>query len=145
MPDFTGWIYFVVAELVAKLNEILADEWACVRALRRAEPKCDDPGKLEVIKRVRKDCSLHAVNLATIIRTLGGRPADLPSARFSLQLTTESLPDALDMAQSAGRHVVAEIESVLDEQELQSSRAQLAHIAKVHQDDSRWLNSAFVQ
>ena len=35
-----------MAELVSQLNEILAVEWACVRALRRAESLCDDPGKL---------------------------------------------------------------------------------------------------
>src|SRR5437016_4983182 len=56
LPRFIGWSYLAVADLVAKLNEILADEWACVRALRRAETSCDDPGKLEVIKRVRQDC-----------------------------------------------------------------------------------------
>ena len=47
-----------MAGLVEKLNEILADEWACVRTLRRAETRCDDPGRLEMIKRVRKDCSV---------------------------------------------------------------------------------------
>ena len=87
--------------LTGKLNEILADEWACVRALRRAEAACDDPGKLEVIKRVRKDCSISSVNLANVIRGLGGRPTDVPSPRFSLKLSQESLDDALDMAQSA--------------------------------------------
>jgi bacterioferritin (cytochrome b1) len=43
-----------MAEIVAKLNEMLADEWACVRALCRAESLCDDPGKRKVIKRVRQ-------------------------------------------------------------------------------------------
>ena len=131
-----------MADCVAKLNEILATEWACVRALRRAEPICDDPGKLEVIKRVRKDCSINSVNLATIIRSLGGRPTDIPSTRFSLQLSQESLDDALDMAQSAQRHVVEEIGSLLDESELKPVRKQLAQVQQLHRDDLRWLKSA---
>jgi len=128
--------------LVNKLNEILADEWACVRALRRAEPLCDDPGKLEVIKRVRKDCSINSVNLANVIRGLGGRPTDVPSPRFSVKLSKESLDDALDMAQSAQQHIIAEIESLLDEPGLKMARSALAQVQQLHQDDTRWLNSA---
>lgn len=131
-----------MAELVAKLNEILANEWACVRALRRAEPQCDDPGKLEVIKRVRKDCSYNSVSLTNVIRALGGRPTDVPSSRFSLKLSQESLDDALDMAQSAQQHIVAEIGLLLDEAELKSTRAQLAQVQQMHKDDMRWLRSA---
>src|SRR6266446_425110 len=128
-----------MADLIAKLNEILAVEWACVRALRRAEPLCDDPGKLEVIKRVRKDCSINSVNLANVIRGLGGRPTDVPSPRFSLKLSQESLDDALDMAQSAQQHIIAEIESLLDETELKSARTQLAQVQQMHKDYVRWL------
>lgn len=133
-----------MAELVAKLNEILADEWACVRALRRAEAPCDDPGKLEVIKRVRKDCSFNSVNLTNVIRALGGRPTDVPSPRFSLKLSQESLDEALDMAQSAQQHIIAEIGSLLDEPELKSTRTQLAQIQQMHNDDVRWLKSVLV-
>ena len=124
------------------LNEILAVEWAGVRALRRAEPVCDDPGKLEVIKRVRKDCSINSVNLANIIRALGGRPTDIPSPRFSLKLSQESLDDALDMAQSAQEHIIAEIGTLLDELELKAVRSQLAQIQQLHREDTRWLKSA---
>src|SRR5947207_3106356 len=124
-----------MADLIAKLNEILAVEWAGVRALRRAEPLCDDPGKLEVIKRVRKDCSINSVNLANIIRALGGRPTDIPSPRFSLKLSQESLDDALDMAQSAQHHIVAEIEAPIDEPALKSARSQLGPLAQLHKDD----------
>jgi hypothetical protein len=131
-----------VADLVAKLNEILADEWACVRALRRAEPACDDPGRLEVIKRVRKDCSVNSVNLANVIRALGGRPTDVPSPRFSLKLSQESLDEALDMAQSAQQHIIAEIESLLDDPGLKSARPGLAQVQQLHKDDTRWLNTA---
>jgi bacterioferritin (cytochrome b1) len=131
-----------VADLVAKLNEILADEWACVRALRRAEKLCDDPGRREVIKRVRKDCSVNSVNLTNMIRALGGRPTDVPSSRFSLQLSQESLDEALDMAQSAQQHVIAEIESVLDEPGLKSARTALAQVQQLHKEDARWLDSA---
>jgi len=131
-----------VADLTAKLNEILADEWACVRALRRAEKQCDDPGRVEVIKRVRKDCSLHSVNLANIVREVGGRPTDLPSPRFSLKLSQESLDDALDMAQSAQQHIIAEIESLLDDPGLKSARTGLAQVRQLHKDDTRWLNTA---
>jgi len=129
-------------DLIAKLNEILADEWACVRALRRAESLCDEPGKLEMIKRVRKDSSLSAVSLANVIRALGGRPTDIPSPRFSLQLLQESLGDALDMAQSAQQHIVAEIDALPDEPELKSARAALARIQQLHKDNIRWLKSA---
>src|SRR5579859_3629124 len=104
-------------DIVAKLNEILADEWACVRTLRRAESLCDDPGQLEVIKRVRKDCSINCVSLANVVRDLGGGPADIPSARFSLKLSDESLADSLDMAQSAQEHVVAAVDALIDETE----------------------------
>ena len=133
-----------MSDLVAQLNEILADEWACVRALRRAEAPCDDPGKLEVIKRVRKDCSFNSVSLANVIRALGGRLTDVPSTRFSLKLTTESLDEALDMAQSAQQHIVAEIGSLLDEPNLISVRTQLAQIQQMHKDDARWLKSVLV-
>jgi hypothetical protein len=128
--------------LTGKLNEILADEWACVRALRRAESACDDPGKLEVIKRVRKDCSINSVNLANVIRGLGGRPTDVPSPRFSVKQLKESLDDALDMAQSAQLHIIAEIESLLDDPGLKSARTGLAQVQQLHKDDTRWLNTA---
>ena len=131
-----------MADLIAKLNEILANEWACVRALRRAESACDDPGRREVIKRVRKDCSFNSVHLANIIRKLDGRPTDMPSPRFSLKLSQESLDDALDMAQSAQQHIIAEIESLLDESGLKSARSVLAQVQQLHKDDTRWLNTA---
>src|ERR1017187_3791564 len=133
-----------VAELVAKLNEMMADEWACVRTLRRAESVCDDPGKLEVIKRVRKDCSISCVSLANIIRGLGGRPTDVPSARFSLKLSDESLADCLDLAQSAQEHMVAEIDLVIDEPGIKPWRDALALVRELHVVDLRWLKSATV-
>lgn len=131
-----------MAALVEKLNEILADEWACVRTLRRAETKCDDPGRLEMIKRVRKDCSVSCVNLTNVIRSLGGRPTDVPSPRFSIQLTGESLAEILDLAQSIQKHVVDEIATLIDDPQLQSSRAPLALIQQLHKEDIRWLASA---
>jgi bacterioferritin (cytochrome b1) len=129
--------------LAAKLNEILADEWACVRALRRAESQCDDPGKLEVIKRTRKDCSYSCVSLANVIRALGGRPTDIPSARFSLKLSDESLSDSLDLAQSAQKHIVAEIDTLIDEPDLKPCRDALLTIRKSHGENIRWLKNAF--
>jgi Domain of unknown function (DUF6306) len=131
-----------MAELVAKLNEILADEWACVRALRRAEPLCDDPGKLEVIKRVRKDCSVNCVSLANAVRSLGGGPTDIPSARFSLKLADESLADSLDLAQSAQQHIIAEIDAVIDEPAARPHRDALLLVRKLHTENIRWLKSA---
>lgn len=131
-----------MADLAAKFNEILADEWACVRALRRAESACDDPGRLEVIKRVRKDCSVNSVSLANVVRALGGRPTDVPSPRFSLKLSQESLDDALDMAQSAQQHIVAEVETLIDETAVKNVRMQLGQIVQLHKDDIRWLKSA---
>jgi hypothetical protein len=131
-----------MSDLVAKLNELLADEWACVRALRRAESKCDDPGQLEMIKRVRKDCSVNCVSLANVIRGLGGRPTDMPSARFSLKLADESLTDSLDLAQSAQQHIVAGIEALIDESDLKSYRDPLLTIRKLHAEDMRWLAKA---
>jgi len=133
-----------VADVVAKLNEILADEWACVRALRRAEALTDEPGKLEVIKRVRKDCSFSCVGLANIVRALGGRPTDLPGTRFSLKLAEESFADAVDMVQSAQRHIVDEIGVVIDDSAVHSVRTQLSQIQQLHKDDVRWLTAALV-
>ena len=130
-----------MAEIVAKLNEVLADEWACVRALRRAESLCDDPGQREVIKRVRKDCSVNCVNLASVVRRLGGRPADIPSARFSLKLSDESLADSLDMAQSAQEHIVSAVDTLIDEAELKSHREVLSLVRQLHTEDMRWLKS----
>jgi bacterioferritin (cytochrome b1) len=130
-----------MAEIVAKLNEILADEWACVRTLRRAESLCDDPGKLEVIKRVRKDCSVNCVNLANVVRGLGGGPTDIPSARFSLKLSDESLADSLNMAESAQEHVVAAVDALIDETELTPHRQALLLVRKLHTEDIRWLKS----
>jgi Domain of unknown function (DUF6306) len=128
--------------LTDRLNEILADEWSCVRALRRAEAKCDDPGQLEVIKRVRKDCSVNCVNLTHAIRALNGRPTDTPSARFSSQLKDEMLADILDLAQSVQHHLIAELSKVIDEPELQPSRNTLALVLQLHQEDLRWLQAA---
>ena len=130
-----------MADIVVKLNEILADEWACVRALRRAEPLCDDPGKREVVKRVRKDCSVNCVSLANVIRGLGGRPTDIPSARFSLKLSGESFAESLDMAQSAQEHVVAAVDALIDEMELKPYRQALLAIRKLHAENFRWLKS----
>ena len=131
-----------MAEIVAKLNEILADEWACVRALRRAESLCDDPGKLEVIKRVRKDCSVNCVTLANVIRALGAGPTDIPSARFSLKLSGESFGDILDMAQSAQEHIIAAVDALIDEMELKPHQAALLSVRKLHAENNRWLKSA---
>ena len=130
-----------MAEIVAKLNEILADEWACVRTLRRAESLCDDPGQREVIKRVRKDCSVNCVSLANAVRGLGGGPADIPSTRFSLKLSDESLADSLDMAQSAQVHLVAAMDALIDETELKPHRQALLLVRKLHVENMRWLKS----
>ena len=134
-----------MAELVAKLNEILADEWACVRTLRRAEALCDDAGQREVIKRVRKDCSVNCVSLANTVRGLGGRPTDIPSARFSLKLSDESLADSLDLARSAQEHVLVEIDAVIDEPEIKSYREALSLVRELQAEDIRWLKSAKIQ
>lgn len=131
-----------MSQLADRLNEVLAAEWACVRALRRAESRCDEPGLLEVIKRVRKDCSVNCVTLANAIRALGGRPTDIPSTRFSLQLKDETLPDILDLAQSAQQHILAEITALVDEPDLKDSRSALALVLQLHRDNLRWLASA---
>ncbi|MGD1018905.1 MAG: DUF6306 domain-containing protein [Verrucomicrobiia bacterium] len=130
-----------MAEIVAKLNEILADEWACVRALRRAESLCDDPGQREVIKRVRKDYSVNCVSLANVVRGFGGGPTDIPSVRFSLKLSDESLADSLDMAQSAQEHIVAAVDALIDETELKPHRQALLLVRKLHVENMRWLKS----
>lgn len=130
-----------MSDVVTKLNEILADEWACVRALRRAEALSDEPGKLEVLKRVRKDCSVNCVTLANVVRALGGRPTDVPSPRFSLKLTQESFTDVTDLVQSNQRHIIDEISALIDEAELKAVRLQLAQVQQLHRDDVRWLGS----
>lgn len=131
-----------MAELVAKMNEILADEWACVRTLRRAESLSDEPGKREVIKRVRKDCSVNCVSLANMVRRLGGGPTDIPSARFSLKLSDESLTDSLDLVKSTQQHIVAEIDTLIDEPEMKPYRDALLLIRELHTQNIRWLKSA---
>ena len=131
-----------MAEIVTKVNEILADEWACVRTLRRAESICDDPGKLEVIKRVRKDCSVNCVSLANVVRGLGAGPTDMPSARFSLKLTDESLSDCLDLVQSAQSHIVAAVDALIDSVELKACRETLLPVRQLHTEDIPWLKSA---
>jgi len=134
-----------MAELVAKLNEILADEWACVRTLRRAEALCDDTGQREVIKRVRKDCSVNCVSLANAVRGLGGRPTDIPGARFSLKLSDESLADSLNLAQSTQEHLLAEIDAVIDEPEIKPYRESISLVRQLQAEDIRWLKSAKIQ
>jgi hypothetical protein len=134
-----------MAELVAKLNEILADEWACVRTLRRAEALCDDSGQREVIKRVRKDCSVNCVSLANTVRGLGGRPTDIPSARFSLKLSDESLADSLNLAQSTQEHLLTEIDTVIDEPEIKPYREAISLVRQLQAEDIRWLKSAKIQ
>src|SRR5437016_8728957 len=131
-----------MADLVAKLNEILADEWACVRTLRRAEALCDDAGQREVIKRVRKDCSVNCVSLANAVRGLGGRPTDIPSARFSMKLSDESLADSLNLAQSTQEHLLAEIDALIDEPEIKHYRESLSLVRQLQAEHIRWLKSA---
>jgi hypothetical protein len=131
-----------MSRLVNQLNEILADEWACVRTLRRAEALCDDPGKCEVIKRVRKDCSVNCASLANAVRGLGGGPTDIPSGRFSLKLSDESLADSLDLAQSTQEHIIAEIDTVIDDSEMRPHRDPLLLVRKLHVENIRWLRSA---
>jgi hypothetical protein len=131
-----------MAGLADKLNEVLADEWACVRVLRRAESRCDDPGRLEMIKRVRKDCSVNCVNLTNVIRSLGGRPTDVPSPRFSMQLKEETLAEILDLSQSIQQYVIEEIAALIDHPGLQSARQPLSLIQQLHQEDLRWLKLA---
>jgi hypothetical protein len=128
--------------LTTKLNEILADEWSCVRTLRRAESLCDEPGQREVVKRVRRDCSVNCVSLANIVRGLGGRPTDIPSARFSLKLSDESLADVLDLAQSTQEHIMSEIDTLIDEPEIKFYRDPLVIVRKLHTENIRWLKSA---
>lgn len=132
-----------MSTVAEKLNEILADEWACVRTLRRAESQCDDPGKREVIERIHKDCSVNCVSLADVIRALDGSPTDISSPRFSLKLSDESLTYTLDMAQSAQQHIVDEIAAVLDEPDLKSVRSPLVTVQQLHKEDIRWLANAF--
>jgi len=134
-----------MAELVTKLNEILSDEWACVRTLRRAEALCDDAGQREVIKRVRKDCSVNCVSLANAVRGLGGRPTDIPGARFSMKLSDESLADSLNLAQSTQEHLLAEIDALIDEPEIKPYRESLSLVRQLQAEDIRWLNSAKIQ
>jgi hypothetical protein len=127
--------------MIEKLNEILADEWACVRVLRRAETLSDEPGQREVLKRVRKDCSLNCVTLANVIRALGGHPTDVPSTRFTLKLTEESFADAADLVQSAQQHIIDGIGALIDEPTLKSVRFQLGQIQQLHKDDVQWLKA----
>jgi bacterioferritin (cytochrome b1) len=134
-----------MAELVAKLNEMLADEWACVRTLRRAEALCDDSGQREVIKRVRKDCSVNCVSLANTVRGLGGRPTDIPSVRFSMKLSDESLADSLNLARSTQEHLLVEIDAVIDEPEIKPYRDALSLVRELQAEDIRWLKSAKIE
>jgi len=132
----------VMSTLADRLNEVLAAEWACVRTLRRAEAKCEEPGMLEMLKRVRKDCSVNCVNLAATVRSLGGHPTDVPSVRFSLQLTHESLAEIMDMAHATQQHIIAEVSGLIDEPELKNARASLGLVLQLHKEDIRWLQSA---
>jgi hypothetical protein len=131
-----------VSTVAEKLNEILADELACVRVLRRSESQGNGPVKREVIKRIHKDCSVNCVSLANAVRSLGGRPTDIPSARFSLKLSDESLTDTLDMVQSAQQHIIDEIAAVMDEPDLKSARSSLSLVQQLHKENIRWLKSA---
>ena len=99
------------------------------------------PASVEVIKRVRKDCSVNCVSLANVVRGLGGGPTDIPSPRFSLKLSDESLADSLDMAQSAQEHIVAAVDTLIDETELKPYREALSLVRQLHTEDIRWLKS----
>jgi hypothetical protein len=134
-----------MSSLVEKLNEVLADEWACVRALRRAESLCQDPGPLEMIKRVRKDTSVGCVTLSSVIRQLNGHPTDLPSARFSLQIVGESFAETIDMAQSAQTHIIGALATLMDEPGLEPYRTALATLHQLHRENHRWLGSVAEQ
>jgi hypothetical protein len=131
-----------MSALADKVNEIMSAEWACVRALRRAEALSDGPGQLEVIKRVRKDCSYQCVNLANVVRGLQGRPTDIPSARFSMKIENETFADVVDLIRSVQQHIVDELAAVLDEPGLEAFRPQLVQIRQVHTEDIRWLRAA---
>jgi hypothetical protein len=124
-----------MSELVAKLNEILADELACVCALQRADPSH------ESIQRICRDCEANRVSLGNIIRDLGGQSTEVPSPRFSLKLSPESLDEALDMAQSVQRHILDEVATLIDDPGLKSARSQLAQIQQRHRDALGLLNA----
>ncbi len=131
-----------MSALADKLNEIMSAEWACVRALRRAEALSDGPGQLEVIKRVRKDCSYQCVNLANVVRLLQGRPTDIPSARFSIVMENETFADVVDLVESVQQHIIDELGLLLDEPDLAAVRQQMLQVQQVHIEDIRWLKAA---
>jgi hypothetical protein len=94
-----------------------------------------------MIKRVRKDGSVNCVSLANIVRGLGGGPTDIPSARFSLKLSDESLTDSLDLVQSTQEHIVAGIDTLIDGPEIKPYRDALLLVRKLHAENIRWLKS----
>jgi bacterioferritin (cytochrome b1) len=100
---------------IDQLNEILGHVLACAATLRRAEQMADDPSRRVAIRQLYEKCDVNAVNVAGAVSACGGLPTLVPSARLTIRLKGESSEDALDLAFSAYSHVVAELDSLIDE------------------------------
>jgi len=90
-----------------------------------------------------RDCSVNCVSLANAVRGLGGGPTDIPSARFSLKLTDESLtelPPTLPV--NPGAHHRREFDAVIDGSGIKPYRDALLTVRKLHTENIRWLKSA---
>ena len=117
---------------VSRLNDILADERACMRTLCRADVQGADPSHRELVKRVLAASGEVCTELEKTIRALGGKPVS----------HGESLADNLRMAEYAQQYIIAKIDAVMNEPELKRYGEPLLAIRQFHADNIRWLAKA---
>jgi hypothetical protein len=128
--------------VVAKLNEMLADERRCIDALRRAEVKCNAVNQRALIQRVINACRLICAELEILIVGLGEQAIDIPRSSVSSQTLEESLTECLKTAESTQHEIIAKINAVMDEPDLKRYGEKLRAIQQFHANNIRWLVEA---
>jgi hypothetical protein len=114
------------------LNDILANEWACMEVLRRARVQCDEPQLHDALECMLNACSENCIQLENIIRAGGGEPVNVPNQRFGLPRFDESLGDSLVLLETIQRQVMAEIDGGIDRSNVRRDRQRLEGIRAFH-------------
>jgi hypothetical protein len=114
------------------LNNILADEWACMEVLRRARVQCDEPQLHDALECMLNACSENCIQLENIVRALGDEPVSVPNQRFGLPRFDESLGDSLALLETIQQQIIAEIDADIDRFHVHRYRQRLESMRAFH-------------
>ena len=131
-----------MAEAVAKLNEILSEEIACVWILREARFQCHDVRTIEIIQNILDGYDEICVELDNTIGALGGEPVDLLTASPLQNARGESLMANLKVVESAQQRIIAHIDTIVAGPGLEHYGELLLAIRQFHVDNIQWLAQA---